>query len=96
MESKREGFIFHLSANDSGDALREVPVGDRRFTGNEICLFPIKEGTGSCRCVLLLVSTQSLFVIRRFPDSACKYEIRLILAVQVLGEHFISYLQDVL
>ena len=96
MEGKREGFIFHLSADDSGDALREVLPGDRHFTGNKIGLFPIKEGTGNCRCVLLLGSTQSLFVIRRFSDNACKYEIRHILSVQVLGEHFISYLHDAL
>ena len=90
MERKRARGIFHVSAQDRGEALREMLAGERRVTGQARGLFPIKEDTRRGRDVLLVVSLQPLFVLRRFLDNACQEEISLILTVQVRRQHFLS------
>jgi hypothetical protein len=70
-----------VRAKDRGEALREMLAGERRVTGQARGLLPLQEDTRSCRSVLLVVSLQPLFVLRRFLDHACQEEIRLILTV---------------
>jgi hypothetical protein len=79
-----------VSTKDRGEALREMFTGERRVTGQAQGLLSLQEDTRRCRNVLLVMSLQPLFVLRRFLDHACQEEIRLILTVQVRRQHFLS------